>query len=79
MASLEISFYPLEENYKEIILDFINSIKKNEKLEVEVNSFSTQIFGDYDEIMKLLSTELKEVLSRQPSIAVMKLSARDLR
>ena len=58
-ASAEISMYPLDKDYEGYILDFIARIRLHEGLRVEVNSLSTQIFGDYDTIMNALHQEIK--------------------
>ena len=58
-TTIEISKYPLNENYEEPILDFINRIKKQTNIKVKVNATATHIAGDYDEIMELLQKEIK--------------------
>ncbi|HPI36881.1 MAG TPA: YkoF family thiamine/hydroxymethylpyrimidine-binding protein [Ignavibacteriaceae bacterium] len=78
-ASVEISLYPLNENYKEIIKNFIEEInRKNSNLKIETNLMSTQIFGDYDEVFSLLKTGMKEVFEKHPAIFVMKFIGKDL-
>ena len=57
-ASIEISMYPLNEEYVKFIKEFIDNINKNKKLEIETNGMSTQIFGDYFEIMETLTKEI---------------------
>lgn len=57
-ASIEISMYPLNEEYVDFILDFINNLNANKNIEVQTNGMSTQIFGDYFEIMKTLTDEM---------------------
>tara|TARA_B100001287_G_scaffold14280_1_gene10763 strand:- start:2606 stop:2854 length:249 start_codon:yes stop_codon:yes gene_type:complete len=58
-TTVEISKYPLNENYEEPILDFINRIKKQTNIKVKVNATATHIVGDYDKIMELLQKEIK--------------------
>ena len=43
--SVDISLYPLTEDYVEPILAFIAQLESNAKLVVKRNSLSTQIFG----------------------------------
>lgn len=59
-ASVDISMYPLNEGYEKHIIEFIKEVQKNSKLKVVVNGMSTQIFGEYDEIMDCLKIEMKE-------------------
>ncbi len=79
-ASLEISLYPFDENYKKIIKEFIaklNSDKNN--LIVETNLMSTQIFGDYDEIISVLKNEMKELFQNHKAVFVMKIVGKNLK
>jgi uncharacterized protein YqgV (UPF0045/DUF77 family) len=59
-ASVEISMYPLNKEYVIYIKEFIDNINKNPKLIVETNGMSTQIFGDYFEIMNTLTKEMHD-------------------
>ena len=58
-ASVEISMYPLTKDYEGFVLDFIARLRVHDGLRVEVNTLSTQIFGDYDAIMNALQQEIK--------------------
>ena len=57
--SVEISKYPLADNYLEAIEDFIDRINSYDGLTVATNVMSTQIFGDYDLLMQAVTVELK--------------------
>ncbi len=70
--SVEISLYPLKEDYVSTILDFIEKLHEYPNLKVETNGMSTQVFGDYDEVMPALHTEMKEVHEQHQAIFVMK-------
>lgn len=59
-AAVDISMYPLDAAYEKPILDFINRLKQHEGLRVHTNSLSTQISGDYDLIMQVLTAEIKK-------------------
>ncbi|HPO55429.1 MAG TPA: YkoF family thiamine/hydroxymethylpyrimidine-binding protein [Ignavibacteriaceae bacterium] len=79
-ASIEMSLYPLKESYKEIIKKFLEDIRKsNENLLIETNLMSTQIFGDYDEIMDLLRREIKPVLEKNKAVFVVKFLGTNLK
>lgn len=58
-ASVEISMYPLIQDYETPILDFIQRMNTYPDLEIITNKLSTQIFGNYDQIMAALSKEMK--------------------
>jgi len=57
--SLEISKYPLTEDYIPPIADFIERLKTYPGLTVVGNTMSTQVFGDYDEVMAAYTKEMK--------------------
>lgn len=72
-ATIEISMYPLNENYKEIVLAFIANISQIKDIEVVTNGMSTQIFGDYEVIISILSKEMKEVFEHYPTVFLLKI------
>jgi uncharacterized protein YqgV (UPF0045/DUF77 family) len=69
-VALEISLYPLQQDYLPAIRAFIHSLAAEPRLRVETTSMSTQIVGEYELVMQLLSRELREALSRVPRMAV---------
>jgi uncharacterized protein YqgV (UPF0045/DUF77 family) len=76
--SLDISLYPLTEGYIEPILDFINQLETNSKLVVKRNSLSTQVFGEYRDVMDCIDREMEAVFHMIPqSIFVMKFIGSD--
>ena len=68
-VSIEMTLMPLNDNYKDIIKDFILSIR-NSEFKVLENPLSTQIYGDYDELIDLLKVEIKDVFSKNEGIMV---------
>lgn len=56
--SLEISLYPLKDEYKPSIIEFIAHLEAQENVSVFPNRMSTQIVGDVDVIMPLLQSEM---------------------
>ncbi|MGB5227581.1 MAG: thiamine-binding protein [Eudoraea sp.] len=59
--SVELTLTPLQDNYEELIIDFIKKIRASGFTILE-NPLSTQIYGDYDDLMKLLNREIKLAL-----------------
>lgn len=78
-ASIELSLYPLSEDYKERIISFIEGLKKHNEIEVLVNGMSTQLFGEYDVLMDVLKNELKPQLEKHRTMAVLKIGDGDLK
>lgn len=57
--SVEISMYPLRDEYLPVIRDFIDRLNGHPELQVISNTMSTQVFGDYDLLMDTLKTEIR--------------------
>ncbi len=68
-VSVEITLIPLNDNYKEVIKNFIISIRNN-GLKILENPLSTQIYGDYDKIMDLLNNRIKEIFYENNGIMI---------
>jgi len=62
--SIEISNYPLADEYIPAIKDFIGRLNQHPNLEVLTNTMSTQVFGDYDVLMPILSNEMRTSFER---------------
>ncbi|HHS99613.1 MAG TPA: hypothetical protein ENK73_02035, partial [Thiomicrospira sp.] len=50
-VSVEISMYPLREDYGQPIIDFIDRLEKQENVSIQRNSMSTHIYGNYRDVM----------------------------
>ncbi|SHF26940.1 YKOF-related Family [Microbulbifer donghaiensis] len=57
--SVEISMYPLKDEYIPSIQDFIDRLNRHPDLRVITNTMSTQVFGDYDLLMDVLKQEMR--------------------
>lgn len=68
--SVDISLYPLKEDYVEPILAFIKGLESNPKITVKKNQLSTQVYGDYDDVMALITSEMKDVFETMPHSAM---------
>tara|TARA_B100000965_G_C19196988_1_gene585659 strand:+ start:229 stop:489 length:261 start_codon:yes stop_codon:yes gene_type:complete len=68
-VSIEITLMPLNNNYKEVIKNFIISLRNNE-FKIFENPLSTQIYGDYDKIMNLLNSKIKSVFSENNGVMI---------
>lgn len=67
--SVDISLYPLTEQYVEPILAFIDQLENNPKLIVKRNSLSTQVFGEYQDVMAAMNSEIEAVFVAMPHSA----------
>jgi len=79
LISVEISYYPLNEEYKKPILAFIEDLKKNKNLVVRTNTMATQVFGEFDEVMDIVKSCINRAFLLPHSVFVMKVINADLR
>lgn len=59
--SVELTLTPLQDDYEPAIINFIKSLRKS-GLTVLENPLSTQVYGEYDEVMSILQIEMKVAL-----------------
>ena len=57
-VAVEISLYPLTDEFIPAIQDFIDRLRTHAGLRVQTNSMSTQVSGDYATVMAALQTEI---------------------
>lgn len=79
IISAEISLYPLTENYKSIILNFLDNIKKTDGLKIETNGMSTQIFGEFDLVMGAITDEMKQIFENNKAVLILKMGKGEMR
>ena len=78
-ATIEISMYPLSDDYIKRVMDFLEDLKKHHNITVETNGLSTQVFGDYIELMDILKMEMFQVFLAQNAIFILKIGKGTLR
>jgi len=71
--------YPLDQAYESIVLEFLSRLRQHTGIQIETNGVSTQIFGDYTEVMSLVQEEMKTSLLEGKAIFVMKVAGGTLR
>ncbi len=59
---VEISLYPLAEDFSPMIHDFIGRLSGHPSLKVVAGSLSTQVFGEYEQVFEALRGELRATL-----------------
>lgn len=72
--SVDISLYPLENEYIDTIWDFINTLKSNPKLTVITNGLSTQVFGEYSDVMAALTEDIFKTFEAHKAVFVLKMA-----
>ncbi|HSW67994.1 MAG TPA: YkoF family thiamine/hydroxymethylpyrimidine-binding protein [Bacteroidales bacterium] len=71
-VSLDISYYPLCDDFIPHILDFIERLNQYQNIKVQTNGLSTQLFGDYAEVMDILKKEMAVSFQIPHSVFVIK-------
>ena len=64
--AVDISLYPLDNNFIPPIKDFIKRLQENESIEVVTNPMSTQVIGEYEIVMRIIQKEIKETFLESP-------------
>lgn len=67
VCSVEISMYPLKENFKPSIIAFIKNLRKYPFIKVTTNGMSTQVFGEYKRVMNAINTEIENTFLNENS------------
>ena len=65
-VAVDISLYPLADEFLAPIRDIIARLNTHNSLEVRTNPMSTQIRGDYDDVMSALQREMKTTFKTVP-------------
>lgn len=65
-VAVDISLYPLHEDFISPIKAIIARLKQHANIEVECNRMSTQVRGEFDDVMPILSAELRTTFNEVP-------------
>ena len=72
--TVELSFYPFAESYDDKIMDFLQTVTQHSALTIETNNMSTQISGEYDEVMSLIQNKVKDEFDKNKAVFVLKIA-----
>lgn len=73
-VAVELSLYPLADEFIPPILDFIERLKARPALSVVTNSMSTQVSGELDDVFDALRAEIgRSLAGPRRSVFVMKI------
>ena len=73
IITVEISYYPLTEDYNTPIDAFIQKLSDDE-ITIEPGVMSSTLTGEYDKVMHVLSTSIKDLMKQYPSVFNIKMS-----
>jgi len=77
--SVDISYYPLHDEFIPPIKGFIERLNKYPNVVVQTNGISTQVFGEYFEVMRILTREIYKSYELPHSVFIMKVINADLK
>ena len=65
-VAVDISLYPLDENFIPPIKAVIDRLNGHDSIEVVTNPMSTQLRGEYDDVMDVLRQEIRTTFETVP-------------
>jgi uncharacterized protein YqgV (UPF0045/DUF77 family) len=77
-TSIDISYYPLKVEFIPPIKSFIDRLHGYEGITVKTNGMSTQVFGEYFEVMKAITDEIHKSFELPHSVFILKIINADL-
>jgi uncharacterized protein YqgV (UPF0045/DUF77 family) len=72
--SIDISYYPLTEAFKAPIKAFIARLHEYPEIRVKSNGMSTQVFGEYADVMRIVTVEIEKAMELPHSIFILKMA-----
>lgn len=65
-VAVDISLYPLDEDFIPPIKDVIERLRGHDALLVDTNPMSTQLRGEFDDVMNALQAEIRTSFEQLP-------------
>lgn len=65
-VAVDLSLYPLDRDFIPPIKDVIARLNARDGIEIVTNPMATQIRGDYDTVMRVLTEEIGTTFERVP-------------
>lgn len=72
--TVEISYYPLTDQYDQPVLELLELLKDQADIAIETGTMSTLIAGEYSVVMDLLNNCMKQLMQRYPSVFNLKIA-----
>lgn len=76
--SIDISYYPLQPEFVSPILDFIHRLQEYDSIKAVKNGMSTQVFGEYFNVMEIITKEIHKSFKVPHSVFIIKMVNADL-
>ena len=65
-VAVDISLYPLDKDFIPPIKDVIARLNQHDRLEIWTNAMSTQIVGEFDDVMEAMRREIGATFEQLP-------------
>jgi uncharacterized protein YqgV (UPF0045/DUF77 family) len=65
-VAVDISLYPLADDFLSPIKEIVERLNDKSSVEVVTNAMSTQIRGEYEEVMGVLNLEIRRTFEQCP-------------
>jgi uncharacterized protein YqgV (UPF0045/DUF77 family) len=72
-VTVDISYYPLVDNYTDPIIDFIDRLKKYNEIKVIVGSLSSIVVGELSDIFRIFEQEMSRSMKEFPTVFTLKI------
>ncbi len=72
--TVEISYYPLQDGYNQPVGEFLDFLNRQTTVEVVTGAMSTLLAGEYEEVMQLIGSSMKELMQQYPSVFTLKIA-----
>ncbi|AZQ43287.1 thiamine-binding protein [Nonlabens ponticola] len=68
-VSIELTMSPLQDDFEQHIIDFIKVLRSS-PFKVLENPLSTQIFGEFTDVMSFLTDAIEDSMSNQDAVLI---------
>ena len=66
--TLEISYYPLQNEYDKLVSEFIEDLLKYRNIQINTGIMSSLVTGEYNDVMDALRDSMLPFLEKYPSV-----------
>ncbi len=73
-STIEISYYPLRDDYPDYVLLFLEKLRSIEGIEIHTNGMSTILIGEFDQMWVSLGAFMMNEFDSVASLFVMKVA-----
>ena len=72
--AVDLSLYPFHQDYNQEVQHFLDTLPRPAGVTITTNALSTHLVGEYDEVMALLSRQLRPTFERLAALFVIKIT-----